>query len=64
MDEVKAGTSTLAANSVQVNSDKAVKTVKYRIETDCYWDNILWREGREVELPSNANPPAVYFKKL
>lgn len=64
MDEVKAGTSTPAANGVPNNSDKTVKTIKYRVEVDCYWEAILWREGREVELPSNVTPPKEYFTKL
>lgn len=61
MEDVKNGASTPAANGVQNNS---VKIIKYRVETDCYWDSILWREGREVELPSTVNPPKEYFTKL
>lgn len=64
MDELKTGASTQAANGVQANSDKTVKTIKYRVETDCYWDAILWREGREIELSSNVTPPKEYFTKL
>ena len=64
MDEVKAGASTPAANGAQNNSDKTAKTVKYRVDVDCYWDSIYWREDQVIELPSDKKPPEVYFKKI
>lgn len=64
MSDVKAGTDTPAANGVQNNSEKTVKTVKYRVDVDCYWDNIYWFEDKVVEIPANKKPPEVYFKKI
>jgi hypothetical protein len=64
MAEEKAGTGTPAANGVQNNSEKAEKTVKYRVDVDCYWDSIYWFEDSVVELPADKKPPEVYFKKI
>ena len=64
MDEVKAGAGAPAAKSAQDNSEKTEKTVKYRVDVDCYWDSILWREDRVVEIPANKKPPEEYFKKI
>jgi hypothetical protein len=63
MDEVKAGAGTTAANGVQ-NTEKTGKTVKYKIDVDCYWDSIYWFEDSVVELPADKKPPEVYFKKI
>lgn len=64
MDEVKAGAGAPAVNGVQNNSEKTVKTVKYRVEVDCYWDSIYWFEDKVVEIPADKKPPEVYFKKI
>lgn len=64
MEEVKAGAGAPAANGASNNSDKAAKTVKYRIDVDCYWDSIYWNEDQVVELPADKKPPEVYFKKI
>ena len=64
MDELKAGAGVLAANGAQNNSEKTVKTVKYRVDVDCYWDNIYCFEDKVVEIPADKKPPEVYFKKI
>ncbi len=64
MDEMKAGTVTPTATGVQNNSDKTEKTVKYRVDVDCYWDGIYWFEDKVVEIPATKKPPEVYFKKI
>lgn len=64
MEDVKAGTGVPAANGAPNNSDKAVKSVKYRVDVDCYWDSIYWHEDQVIELPADKKPPEVYFKKI
>lgn len=61
MEDGKAGAATPAANGVQNNSGKSVK---YRVDVDCYWNDIYWFEDEVIELPSDKKPPEVYFKKL
>lgn len=39
-------------------------TVKYEVTVTCWWNEMLYREGDNVELPSNLTPPKDYFKKL
>ena len=64
MEGVKAGEVTPAVNGVQGNSDKTGKTVKYRVDVDCYWDGLYWFEDKVVDIPSEKKPPEVYFKKI
>lgn len=40
-----------------------VKTIKYVITCDCYWNDILWHKDDRVELPANLKP-LEYFKKV
>lgn len=63
MNDVKAGAGTPAANGVHNNSETA-KTVKYRVDVDCYWDSRYWFEDKVVEIPADKKPPEVYFKKI
>jgi hypothetical protein len=43
-------------------------TAKYEVVVTCYWNGTFYREGKIVELPSDAKLPEnkgiKYFKKL
>lgn len=40
------------------------KSVKYKCNCTCYWNEILYRVDDTVEVPSNVNPPKEYFDKI
>ena len=50
------------------NQDQKKDTVKYEVTVTCWWNDIFYREGDVVELPSDAKLPKdkdrEYFKKL
>lgn len=48
-----------------VNGAEAGKTIKYKVEVTCWWNDMLYREGDIVELPVNVKPfVAEYFTKI
>jgi len=58
--------------AIQPTLDEAVKaapagktdTVKYRVNTTCYWNLTFYRVDSVVEIPANLTPPKDYFTKL
>lgn len=52
------------ATAKPAEEKKPAGICKYKVETDCYWNDILWYEDDEVDLDPSLNPPDVYFKKI
>ena len=48
----------------QGNPKPEGKTVKYKCNCICYWNEILYRVDDTVEVPSNVTPPKEYFDKI
>ena len=50
------------------NQEQKKNTAKYEVLVTCYWNDIFYREGTIVTLPSDAKLPKdkdrEYFKKL
>ena len=52
----------------QSAAGKQTGTAKYEVLVTCFWNDVFYRVGDIVELPSNATTPKdkdrEYFKKL
>lgn len=40
------------------------KVIKYKVTCTCYWNDVLWYDEQETELPANVTPPKEYFEKI